>query len=46
MGTGLGLGIIKNIIQAHQGEISITNAEPCGTRVDIRLPEAPQNIGE
>nr|WP_319395892.1 ATP-binding protein [uncultured Desulfobacter sp.] len=41
MGTGLGLGIIKNIIQAHQGEINITNAEPCGTRVEIRLPLAP-----
>jgi signal transduction histidine kinase len=38
MGTGLGLGIIKNIIQAHKGEISITNAEPWGTRVEIRLP--------
>jgi signal transduction histidine kinase len=41
MGTGLGLGIIKNIIQAHQGEINITNAEPCGPRVEIRLPIAP-----
>ncbi|MCG8551263.1 MAG: ATP-binding protein [Desulfobacterales bacterium] len=41
MGTGLGLGIIKNIIQAHHGEISITNAEPSGTRVEIRLPAAP-----
>nr|WP_319494510.1 ATP-binding protein [uncultured Desulfobacter sp.] len=41
MGTGLGLGIIKNIIQAHQGEINITNAEPHGTRVEIRLPAAP-----
>ncbi|EIM64449.1 two-component system sensor histidine kinase NtrB [Desulfobacter postgatei] len=40
MGTGLGLGIIKNIIQAHHGEISITNAQPSGTRVEIRLPAA------
>ncbi|NWH05489.1 two-component system sensor histidine kinase NtrB [Desulfobacter latus] len=46
MGTGLGLGIIKNIIQAHQGEITITNAQPCGTRVEICLPAAPQNIEE
>ena len=41
MGTGLGLGIIKNIIQAHQGEINISNAAPRGTRVEIRLPAAP-----
>ena len=41
MGTGLGLGIIKNIIQAHQGEINISNAAPHGTRVEIRLPAAP-----
>ncbi|WP_321494629.1 ATP-binding protein [uncultured Desulfobacter sp.] len=41
MGTGLGLGIIKNIIQAHQGQIRITNAEPCGACVEIRLPSAP-----
>jgi signal transduction histidine kinase len=41
MGTGLGLGIIKNIIQAHQGEINITTAAPRGTRVEIRLPAAP-----
>ena len=41
MGTGLGLGIIKNIIQAHQGKISITNVEPCGARLEIRLPAAP-----
>jgi signal transduction histidine kinase len=41
MGTGLGLGIIKNIIQAHQGEINITTAATRGTRVEIRLPAAP-----
>ena len=41
MGTGLGLGIIKNIIQAHGGDISITNGDPCGARVEINLPAAP-----
>ena len=37
-GTGLGLGIVKQIVEAHQGEIIIVNAEGGGTRVQIRLP--------
>ncbi len=37
-GTGLGLGIVKNIIEAHHGSISITNAQPSGAVVDIVLP--------
>ncbi len=37
-GTGLGLGIVKNIIEAHKGQIHISNALPSGTKVDISLP--------
>jgi len=37
-GTGLGLGIIKNIIEAHHGNIQITNLSPNGTQVEITLP--------
>jgi signal transduction histidine kinase len=37
-GTGLGLGIVKNIIEAHKGQINITNAKPLGTKVEIILP--------
>jgi two-component system, NtrC family, sensor histidine kinase HydH len=37
-GTGLGLGIVKNIIEAHKGQIYISNALPSGTKIDIALP--------
>lgn len=38
MGTGLGLGIVKNIIESHGGEIEIANREPMGVQVEIVLP--------
>ncbi len=38
MGTGLGLGIVKNIVKAHDGRIVIENAPAGGTRVAIDLP--------
>jgi two-component system, NtrC family, sensor histidine kinase HydH len=37
-GTGLGLGIVKNMIEAHNGTITITNAETKGANVEIILP--------
>ncbi|MEX1313214.1 MAG: ATP-binding protein, partial [Desulfotignum sp.] len=37
-GTGLGLGIVKNIIEAHNGFIRISNGKPSGAVVDIVLP--------
>ena len=37
-GTGLGLGIVKNMIKAHNGTITITNAQPTGANVEITLP--------
>ncbi|MDY0219558.1 MAG: ATP-binding protein [Desulfobacterium sp.] len=38
MGTGLGLGIVKNIVESHGGEIEISNREPKGVQVEIILP--------
>jgi len=38
MGTGLGLGIVKNIIESHGGEIEISNRESTGVQVEISLP--------
>ena len=37
-GTGLGLGIVKNMIEAHNGTIAITNTTTKGVNVEIRLP--------
>ena len=37
-GTGLGLGIVKNIIESHNGSVSIDNKPVAGTRVEVILP--------
>ena len=37
-GTGLGLGVVKNIIDAHGGSIEMTNRETGGVQVKIVLP--------
>jgi signal transduction histidine kinase len=37
-GSGLGLGIVKNIIEAHKGSIQISNREVRGARVTVELP--------
>jgi len=37
-GTGLGLGIVKNIIESHGGSIRIENRQQGGTRVSVDLP--------
>jgi two-component system sensor histidine kinase HydH len=43
MGTGLGLGVVKNIIESHGGSIQIQNRTSRGARVTVELPvEQPQ----
>ncbi|MFO8084863.1 MAG: ATP-binding protein [Desulfobacterales bacterium] len=37
-GTGLGLGIVKNLIEAHGGSLDIENRPVQGARVIIQLP--------
>lgn len=41
-GTGLGLPIVKKIVDEHHGHIEISNAPEGGARVDIRLPLAKE----
>lgn len=40
-GTGLGLGIVRNIIKAHNGQITIGNRSTKGVRVTVALPATP-----
>ena len=37
-GTGLGLGIVKNIIESHGGIVQIANRPDCGACVTVELP--------
>ena len=37
-GTGLGLGIVQNILQTHNGTIRVENRSPKGARVTVSLP--------
>ena len=39
-GTGLGLSVIKGIVDAHGGAIALTSREGKGTIVTVRLPGA------
>ena len=44
MGTGLGLGVVKNIIESHGGSIQILNRNSGGARVTVELPvEQPED---
>ena len=41
-GTGLGLPIVRKIVDEHHGHIEINNAPEGGARIDIRLPLAKE----
>ena len=39
-GAGLGLAIVREIVAAHHGSVSITDRPGGGTRVTVQLPLA------
>lgn len=43
-GTGLGTKIVKDVIDAHGGQIWVESELGKGTKVHIRLPHAPREI--
>jgi signal transduction histidine kinase len=44
IGTGLGLTIVKEIVERHDGRINVDSEEGCGTIFVVRLPAAPQEV--
>jgi len=44
-GTGLGLSIVKQLIEAHGGQIEVESQVGVGTTMTIRLPLSPSPAG-
>jgi len=44
-GVGLGVAIVKNITQAHDGTLTLTPRPAGGLRVTVQLPAAPPDTG-
>lgn len=40
-GVGIGLSIVKHVVEAHGGQVRVRSAEGQGSRFTIRLPLAP-----
>jgi signal transduction histidine kinase len=40
-GTGLGLNLVKGIVEAHGGTVTVKSAAGKGTEFQILLPAAP-----
>jgi signal transduction histidine kinase len=45
-GTGLGLALVKRVVDRHEGELSIECPEDGGTVVTLKLPHPPEGSDE
>lgn len=43
-GTGLGLPLVKQLVEMHSGTIAIFSQKGVGTRVDVEIPKAPETV--
>ena len=43
-GTGLGMPIVRRIVEAHGGQVAVTSDALVGTRVTLRLPIAERPV--
>ena len=41
-GAGLGLSLVKSLIELHGGSVTIESASGCGTRITCQLPLSQQ----
>src|SRR5262249_17949011 len=45
-GTGIGLALVRELVELHGGEISITSERGIGTTVSVRLPVGSDHLPE
>ena len=44
-GAGLGLSIVKSLVELHRGDMRLESEPGAGTRVTVRFPEHPESMG-
>jgi two-component system sensor histidine kinase MprB len=44
-GSGLGLSIVRQVIERHSGNVRVDDTETGGTRMVLQLPGAPLLAG-